>query len=61
MNDESKEMLDNFRKLSKEGKRESLFHIGLILKVESAMRRQYGLSPDGYNTNSPAQSGAAPQ
>ena len=51
--DDSKEMLDIFRQLSKEGRRESVFHMGTIFKVESAMRRQYGLSPEGY----PAQAG----
>jgi hypothetical protein len=72
MNEYGKRLIELSLKLkSKKCREDLLFYAETMVRaqealkkdyeLESAIRRQYGLSPDGYNTNSPAQSGAAAQ
>jgi hypothetical protein len=54
-NEKTNKLTEIFQQLSKEGQMEALYHAGLVFKVETAMRRQYGLSAEGY----PGQAGQA--
>jgi hypothetical protein len=54
-----KELVLTIEKIAQENRRSFTQQTAVLL--ESAIRQQYGLSADGYNTNSPAQSEAKAQ